>query len=281
MAFNYDEYLRTDKMPTLWCWGCGDGVILKAFIRAVDKLGWNMDDVCVVSGIGCSGRFSSYINCNTVHTTHGRVVAYATGIKLANPDKHVVMVTGDGDGLAIGGNHTIHGCRRNIDLNHILINNFIYGLTNSQTSPTTPQGMWTVTMQYGNIDPTFDACKLAEGAGATFIARESVTEPKRLEKMFVKGFQHKGYSFFDVFSNCHINLGRKNKMGEAMDNLEWIDNRTVGKKKYDNMSEEEREGLFPTGVLVEKEQPEYCELYDRVIEAAQGKAPKLTTKDFE
>jgi len=267
MAFNYDEYLRTDKMPTLWCWGCGDGVILKAFIRAVDKLGWNMDDVCVVSGIGCSGRFSSYINCNTVHTTHGRVVAYATGIKLANPDKHVVMVTGDGDGLAIGGNHTIHGCRRNIDLNHILINNFIYGLTNSQTSPTTPQGMWTVTMQYGNIDPTFDACKLAEGAGATFIARECVTDPKRLEKMFVKGFQHKGYSFFDVFSNCHINLGRKNKMGEAMDNLAWIDEITVGKKKYDNMTEEERQGKFPTGVLVEKEQPEYCELYDKVIEA--------------
>jgi 2-oxoglutarate ferredoxin oxidoreductase subunit beta len=280
MAFNYDEYLRTDKMPTLWCWGCGDGVILKAFIRAVDKLGWNMDDVCIVSGIGCSGRFSSYINCNTVHTTHGRVVAYATGIKLANPDKHVVMVTGDGDGLAIGGNHTIHGCRRNIDLNHILINNFIYGLTNSQTSPTTPQGMWTVTMQYGNIDPTFDACKLAEGAGATFIAREAVTDPKRLEKMFVKGFQHKGYSFFDVFSNCHINLGRKNKMGEAMDNLNWIDEITVGKKKYDNMSEEEREGLFPTGVLVEKEQAEYCDLYEKVIEAAQGGA-KITRKDFE
>jgi len=281
MAFNYDEYLRTDKMPTLWCWGCGDGVILKAFIRAVDKLGWNMDDVCVVSGIGCSGRFSSYINCNTVHTTHGRVVAYATGIKLANPDKHVVMVTGDGDGLAIGGNHTIHGCRRNIDLNHILINNFIYGLTNSQTSPTTPQGMWTVTMQYGNIDPTFDACKLAEGAGATFIARESVTEPKRIEKAFVKGFQHKGYSFFDIFSNCHINLGRKNKMGEAVQNLEWIDQITVSKKKYDNMSEEERKDKFPTGILRQVEQPEYCDLYDRVIEAAQGKGPKITTKDFE
>ena len=280
MAFNYDEYLRTDKMPTLWCWGCGDGVILKAFIRAVDKLGWNMDDVCVVSGIGCSGRFSSYINCNTVHTTHGRTVAYATGIKLANPDKHVIVVAGDGDGLAIGGNHTIHGCRRNIDLNFILINNFIYGLTNSQTSPTTPQGMWTVTMQYGNIDPTFDACKLAEGAGATFIARECVTDPKRLEKMFVKGFQHKGFSFFDVFSNCHINLGRKNKMGEAMDNLAWIDEITVGKKKYDNMTEEERQGKFPTGILVEKEQPEYCELYDKVIEAAQGGA-KITTKDFE
>ncbi|HHD77700.1 MAG TPA: 2-oxoglutarate ferredoxin oxidoreductase subunit beta [Campylobacteraceae bacterium] len=281
MAFNYDEYLRTDKMPTLWCWGCGDGIILKAFIRAADKLGWNMDDVCVVSGIGCSGRFSSYVNCNTIHTTHGRTVAYATGVKLANPDKHVVVVAGDGDGLAIGGNHTIHGCRRNIDLNFILINNFIYGLTNSQVSPTTPQGMWSVTTQYGNIDPTFDACKLAEGAGATFIARESVTDPKKLEKVFVKGFQHKGFSFFDVFSNCHINLGRKNKMGEAMENMDWLDEITVSKKKYDAMAEEERAHLFPTGILVEKEQPEYCELYDKVIEAAQGKAPKITTKDFE
>jgi len=269
MAFNYDEYLRTDKMPTLWCWGCGDGVVLKSIIRAIDKLGWDMKDVCVVSGIGCSGRLSSYVDCNTVHTTHGRTIAYATGIKLANPDKHVIVVTGDGDGLAIGGNHTIHGCRRNVDLNHIVINNFIYGLTNSQTSPTTPQGMWTVTMQYGNIDPTFDACKLADGAGATFIARESVLEPKKLEKIFVEGFTHKGYSFFDVFSNCHINLGRKNKMGEAAQNLKWIDSRTLPKRKFDALSEEEREGKFPTGVLKKVDQPEYCELYDKVIEAAQ------------
>jgi len=194
MAFNYNEYLRTDKMPTLWCWGCGDGIILKAVIRAIDKLGWNMDDVAIVSGIGCSGRFSSYVNCNTVHTTHGRTVAYATGIKLANPDKHVIVVAGDGDGLAIGGNHTIHGCRRNVDLNFILINNFIYGLTNSQVSPTTPRGMWAVTQQYDNIDPTFDACELAKGSGATFIARELVNDPKKLEKVFVKGFQHRGFN---------------------------------------------------------------------------------------
>lgn len=231
MAFNYDKYLRVDKMPTLWCWGCGDGVILKALIRAIEKIGWDMNDVCVVSGIGCSGRFSSYINCNTVHTTHGRTIAYATGIKLANPDKHVICVTGDGDGLAIGGNHTIHGCRRNIDLNHIVVNNFIYGLTNSQTSPTTPQGMWTVTAKRGNIDPTFDACNLAIGAGASFVARETMLDPKKLERIFVKGFQHKGYSFFDIFSNCHINLGRKNKMGTAMQNLEWIDSISLAKNK--------------------------------------------------
>jgi 2-oxoglutarate ferredoxin oxidoreductase subunit beta len=272
MAFNYDEFLRVDKMPTLWCWGCGDGVILKSVIRAIEKVGWNMNDVCVVSGIGCSGRFSSYINCNTVHTTHGRAIAYATGIKLANPSKHVIVVTGDGDGLAIGGNHTIHGCRRNIDLNHILINNFIYGLTNSQTSPTTPQGMWTVTAQYGNIDPTFDAAKLASAAGATFVARESVLDPKRIEKTLAEGFSHEGYSFFDIFSNCHINLGRKNKMGEAVLNLQWIESRVVSKNKFDQLSDEERKGKFPIGILKhETDKIEYCKAYDKVIEAAQNK----------
>jgi len=272
MAFNYDEYLRTDKMPTLWCWGCGDGVILKALIRAIEKLQWNMDDVCVVSGIGCSGRFSSYINCNTIHTTHGRTIAYATGVKLANPDKHVICVTGDGDGLAIGGNHTIHGCRRNIDINQIVINNFIYGLTNSQTSPTTPQGMWTVTMKRGNIDPTFDACDLAIGAGATFVARETMLDPKKLERVFVKGLEHNGYSFFDIFSNCHVNLGRKNKMNSAMANLEWIDQISMAKTKFDKLSEEEQKGLFPTGVLKhDKEAREYCDMYKLVQEAHQNK----------
>ncbi|ALV24452.1 2-oxoglutarate:acceptor oxidoreductase, beta subunit [Campylobacter iguaniorum] len=272
MAFNYDNYLRTSKMPTLWCWGCGDGVILKSVMRAIDAMGWNMDDVCVVSGIGCSGRFSSYVNCNTVHTTHGRAIAYATGIKLANPEKHVIVVTGDGDGLAIGGNHTIHGCRRNIDINHILINNFIYGLTNSQTSPTTPQGFWTVTAQWGNIDPNFDAAKLATAAGATFVGRESVINPARIEKLLVEGFKHEGYSFFDIFSNCHINLGRKNKMGEATQMIDWIDQRTVSKVKFDTLSDEEKKGKFPTGVLHKDESHiEYCKAYNKVIEAAQNK----------
>jgi 2-oxoglutarate ferredoxin oxidoreductase subunit beta len=272
MAFNYDEYLRTNKMPTLWCWGCGDGVILKAFIRAIDKLGWKMDDICVVSGIGCSGRFSSYVNCNTIHTTHGRTIAYATGVKLANPDKKVFCITGDGDGLAIGGNHTIHGCRRNININHIVINNFIYGLTNSQTSPTTPKGMWTVTMKRGNIDPTFDACNLAIGAGASFVARETMLDPKKLERIFVKGFQHNGYSFFDIFSNCHVNLGRKNKMNSAMANLQWIDSITMAKTKFDKLSPEEQDGLFPTGILKQDtDADEYTDMYKKVQEAYQNK----------
>jgi len=281
MAFNYEKYLRIDKMPTLWCWGCGDGVILKATIRAIEKMGWDMDKVCVVSGIGCSGRFSSYINCNTVHTTHGRTVAYATGIKLAKPEANVIVVAGDGDGLAIGGNHTIHGCRRNIDLNFILINNFIYGLTNSQTSPTTPQGMWTVSQKNGNIDPTFDACALAIGAGATFVARETMLDPKKLEKILVKGFSHKGFSFFDIMSNCHINLGRKNKMVSAIENLNWIDSITTPLRKWEQLSPEEQMNVFPTGVLKEVQMPEYCESYELIKQAAQGKRAKLSQDDFE
>lgn len=272
MAFNYDEYLRTDKMPTLWCWGCGDGVILKAVIRAIEKMGWNMDDVCVVSGIGCSGRFSSYINCNTVHTTHGRTLPYATGIKMANPNKKVIVVGGDGDGLAIGGNHTIHAARRNIDLTYILINNFIYGLTNSQTSPTTPKGMWTATMERGNIDPTFDSCKLVEAAGASFVARETMIDPKKLERTLVKALEHKGFSYLEVFSNCHVNLGRKNKMASATSNLEWIDSISLAKTKFDMLEESEKIGKYPTGVLKQDENAlEYCEAYEKVKEAHKNK----------
>jgi 2-oxoglutarate ferredoxin oxidoreductase subunit beta len=281
MAFNYDKYLRLQKMPTLWCWGCGDGVILKTFVRAIDKMGISQDDVCVVSGIGCSGRFSSYIDFNTVHTTHGRTVAYATGIKLANPDKLVVCVAGDGDALAIGGNHTIHGCRRNIDLTMIIINNFIYGLTNSQTSPTTPQGFWTVSQKAGNIDPTFNTCDLAIASGASFVARETMIEPKKLEKTMIKAMQHKGFSMMEVLSNCHINLGRKNKMLSAMENLEWIDSISMPKKKYDALTPEEQLNILPTGILKhDTEVREYCEMYAEIQKVHQGERKKITQDDF-
>jgi len=281
MAFNYDKYLRLQKMPTLWCWGCGDGVILKTFVRAIDKMGISQDDVCVVSGIGCSGRFSSYIDFNTVHTTHGRTVAYATGVKLANPDKLVVCVAGDGDALAIGGNHTIHGCRRNIDLTFIIINNFIYGLTNSQTSPTTPQGFWTVSQKAGNIDPTFNTCNLAIASGASFVARETMIEPKKLEKTMIKAMQHKGFALLEVLSNCHINLGRKNKMLSAMENLEWIDSISMPKKKYDALTPEEQLNILPTGVLKhDTEVKEYCEMYAEIQKVHQGERKKITQDDF-
>jgi 2-oxoglutarate ferredoxin oxidoreductase subunit beta len=147
----YDTYLRRDKMPTLWCSGCGDGLIMKAFIRAVDELGWNKDEVAVVSGIGCSGRMSGYLDFNTLHTPHGRTLPFATGLKLAKPAAHVTVISGDGDALAIGGNHFLHACRRNIDLTLVIINNFIYGLTGGQFSPMTPPGTFAQTSPDGTL----------------------------------------------------------------------------------------------------------------------------------
>jgi 2-oxoglutarate ferredoxin oxidoreductase subunit beta len=199
-----------------------------------------------------------------------------------NPDKYVICVAGDGDALAIGGNHTIHGCRRNIDITMIVINNFIYGLTNSQTSPTTPQGMWTVSQKAGNIDPTFNATDLAIAAGASFVARETMLDPKKLEKVFVKALEHRGFAFLDIMSNCHINLGRKNKMASAMENLEWIDSITIPKKKYDELSPAEQLNKFPTGILKEdKEVSEYCDMYAEIVKVHQGNRKTITQNDFE
>ena len=194
----------------------------------------------------------------------------------------VICVAGDGDALAIGGNHTIHGCRRNIDMTMFIINNFIYGLTNSQTSPTTPQGMWTVSQKAGNIDPTFNTCDLAIASGASFVGRETMLDPKKLERLLVKGFSHKGFSFLEVLSNCHINLGRKNKMISAMDNLNWIDSITMPKAKYDKLeTEEEKLNLLPTGVLkCDTNAREYCDMYQEIKDVHQGKRAKITQADF-
>jgi 2-oxoglutarate ferredoxin oxidoreductase subunit beta len=266
MAYDYDSKLRTDRLPTQWCPGCGDGMVLKALIRAIDSGEWNMNDVCLVSGIGCSGRISSYVNCNTVHTTHGRPLPYATGIKLAHPAKHVIVVSGDGDGLAIGGNHFIHACRRNIDLKYIVINNFIYGLTNSQASPTTPQGMWAVTQSFGNIDQPFDSCDLAIGAGATVVARSTTLDLIKLEKILTAAFQHKGFSFVEVFSGCPVNFGKKNGFGSPQEMDDWIDSIIVPLAKFEKLSREERKGKFPIGILKQNaESQEYCEAYEKLV----------------
>ncbi len=163
-----------------------------------------------------------------------------------------------------------------------MINNFIYGLTNSQTSPTTPQGMWTVSQKAGNIDPTFDACNLAIASGASFVARETMLDPKKLEKTLVKGFQHKGFAFFDVMSNCHINLGRKNKMASAMENLNWIDSITTPLSKWEKLSPEEQLNVFPTGILKHDEKArEYCDMYEDIKAVHQGKRKVITQNDFE
>ena len=166
------DYLRMKKkFPTVWCSGCGIGTVMGAIIRAVHELGINKNNVAFVSGIGCSSRMPIYLDFNTLHTTHGRAIAFSTGIKMVRPDMKVIVVSGDGDALAIGGNHFIHACRRNMGISMILINNYIYGMTGGQVAPTTPVGSYAHTAPYGCIDPPFDSVKMAMAAGASYVAR--------------------------------------------------------------------------------------------------------------
>jgi len=181
--FEYEKYLRLNRFPLIWCAGCGDGIVLKSLLRAIDRIGLSKDEVTMVSGIGCSSRLTGYVDFNTLHTTHGRPIAFATGVKLARPDMTVIVITGDGDGTAIGGNHFIHAARRNIDLTVILFNNYIYGMTGGQASPTTPPGAKASTAPYGNLEPPFNISGLAQAAGASFVARSTVYTPLKLEKM--------------------------------------------------------------------------------------------------
>ena len=169
--FDYTSYMRKGKLPHIWCPGCGHGIVMKSLLRAIHASGLPQDDIAMVSGIGCSSRTPGYLDFNTLHTLHGRAIAYATGVKLAKPKLKVIITTGDGDALAIGGNHFIHACRRNMDMVILVYNNYIYGMTSGQSSPTTPQGMIATTAKYGSIEPTFDTCNLAKAAGATFVAR--------------------------------------------------------------------------------------------------------------
>ena len=188
-----EKYMRSDKFPHMWCPGCGHGIIMRSIIEAIDRLGLEKDKVCVVSGIGCSSRAPGYMDFNTLHTTHGRALPFATGIKLANPDLHVIVVSGDGDSSAIGGNHLIHAARRNIDITTIVFNNNIYGMTGGQYSPTTPTNYFGTTAPYGNIDRSFDIAQLAGAAGATYTARSTVFHVPQLTNYIEKALNKKGF----------------------------------------------------------------------------------------
>src|SRR5512135_461546 len=187
MAFDYDQYIRGGKLPHIWCPGCTYGIVFKSLLRAVDSLKLNRDDIALVSGIGCSSRLPGYVDFNTLHTTHGRPLAFATGVKLAKPSLTTIVVTGDGDALAIGGNHFIHAARRNIDLPVLLFNNATYGMTGGQLAPTTPTGKVASTARDGSIDPPFDACKLAIAAGATYVARATSFHSQQLDRLIEGG----------------------------------------------------------------------------------------------
>ncbi len=240
------------------------------------ELDLDPNDIVVVSGIGCSGRMPTFFNTNTLHVTHGRALTFATGIKLAQSDKLVVVISGDGDALAIGGNHLIHAARRNIGIKMILINNGIYGMTGGQLSPLTPQKFITETTPYGNIEPKFMASELLIAARASFVARETVVRVNALKNVIKKSFQHKGFSVVEAISNCHVNLGRKNKMKDPITMTKWIAGRSINKKDYENLAPEDRDHKYPVGILKEdKERLEYTELYHKhIIPAAQAAAEK-------
>lgn len=254
--------IRPRFFPHIWCPGCGHGIILNGLLHAVDEMGLEQNKLCMVSGIGCSSRISGYVDFHSMHTLHGRALAFATGLKLARPEVQVFVPMGDGDATAIGGNHFIHACRRNIDLVAIVMNNRIYGMTGGQFSPESGQGIMATTAPYGNIDPTFDVVKLAMGAGATFVARTTAFHVKEIVSIIKKATMHKGFSVVEILSQCPTYFGRKNKYGGAVDMLKWYRDNTapIGSAKL-----KENPGLIERGIFIEKQLPEYCEEYDKLI----------------
>ncbi|MBQ1484513.1 MAG: 2-oxoacid:ferredoxin oxidoreductase subunit beta [Clostridia bacterium] len=267
-------YMRVDHLPQIWCPGCGNGVIMHDVAVALDELihdpetNLNRDDIVIVSGIGCSSRAAGYMDFNSIHTTHGRAIAFATGIKFANPRLHVIVLTGDGDCSAIGGNHLIHAARRNLGLTVIAFNNDIYGMTGGQYSPTTPNGDKATTAPYGNVDRPFDIAHLAAGAGASFAARGDVYHARETIDIIKQAIMHKGFSLVDVYSICPTYYGRKNKKGDAVEMMKWQKDNLIPTARYYNMSEEDKAGKKMVGILSFNDYPEYTEEYAKVIKHA-------------
>lgn len=269
-----NKYFRPGRLPHIWCPGCSNGIVTSSMVKAIDKLGLDQDQTAIVSGIGCSSRASGYLDFNTVHSAHGRAIPFATGIKLSKPEMNVIVVTGDGDSSAIGGNHLIHACRRNIDLTIIIYNNAIYGMTGGQYSPLTPTHSKATTAPYTTIDRVFNLTELAKGAGATFIARGTAFHAPLLADIIAQGIQHKGLSIIEAVCACPIYYGRQNKMGGAPEMLQWQKDHGVMLAAYEKLTPEQRKGKFPIGVLYKDEQPEYATEYGKIIAQAMAKGGK-------
>ena len=250
-----NDYIRKERLPFIWCPGCGNGTILKAILTAIKDLDYSNDDVILVSGIGCSSRAPMYTTFDNVHSLHGRAIPLATAIKLARPSKKVIVITGDGDSLAIGGNHLIHAARRNVDLTVIIFNNSIYGMTGGQISPLTPLNKKGTTAQFGNIENTFDTMKLLDGAGATYIARSGTYFFPQTVKYIKAGIIHEGFSVIEVVTQCPVYYGRFNKEKSPGEMLLWQKENMVSFDKAKNLTEDEllNKRIFGEFVNIEKE----------------------------
>ncbi len=255
----------------MWCPGCGHGIVLNSLLRAVEELGIAKNDIVMTSGIGCSARISGYVDFHSLHTLHGRALAFATGVKLSKPELTLLVPMGDGDALAIGGNHFIHAARRNIDITAIVMNNRIYGMTGGQFSPLSGCGIKATTAPYTTIDTDFDVVALSAAAGATFVARSTTYHAREATEILTKAIAHKGFSVVEILSQCPTHFGRRNKEGDAVQMMEHYKNSTasIGSRKL-----AENPSLIARGIFVDQERPEYCQEYDRLIENAMKGARK-------
>ncbi|HZT28667.1 MAG TPA: 2-oxoacid:ferredoxin oxidoreductase subunit beta [Bryobacteraceae bacterium] len=216
-----EPFLRMDRMPHIWCPGCGIGTTVNCFARALLNSKVDLDKVAVVSGIGCAGRVAGYVRLDSFHTTHGRAIPFATGLKLANPELHVVVYSGDGDLFAIGGNHFIHAARRNLDIKIICLNNMIYAMTGGQTAPTTPLGAITSTAPTGVSEPAFNLVSLAEAAGAVYVARWTTYHVTQLSRAMEEVLHKKGFCFIEVLSPCPTLYQGRNRMGDGLETMKY------------------------------------------------------------
>ena len=259
------KYLRSSKrFPHIWCPGCGIGILLGALIRAIDGGGYGKDDIVLISGIGCSGRLPTYVDFNTLHTTHGRALTFATGIKLGNPSLRVIAVMGDGDATAIGGNHFIHAARRNVGITSLVINNQIYGMTGGQFSPTTPFRLKTSSSPYGNLEAPFDICGLAKEAGAAFVARSTVYHARLLEEVIGMAISKEGFSVVEVVSHCTTYFGREIGLKSPVEMMNWQRDNAIRVEKAKDLGEEELRQKLVIGVLVDRKVPAYHEMYEEL-----------------
>ncbi|MFZ5632290.1 MAG: thiamine pyrophosphate-dependent enzyme [Bacillota bacterium] len=263
------QYFREEMLPHIWCPGCGNGIILRDFAIALERLNLPRDKVVIVSGIGCSSRAATYLDFDTVHTTHGRALPFATGIKMAKPELNVFVLMGDGDSCAIGGNHLIHACRRNIDLTAIVFNNSIYGMTGGQFSPLTPRDKKATTAPYGMAEPSFDICRIAGAAGATYVGRATTYHNQLLIRLIVEGTRNQGFSLVEAVTHCPTSYGRRNNLPAPSDMIRWQKDNAVWINKIKDGTAQLQEGQFTIGVLHRRQAPEFTAAYMEVVRRAR------------
>jgi len=274
-----DDVIRSERLPNIWCPGCGIGIVVGAYVRAIQKSTIPRDNHISISGIGCTGRVSGYLNLDSYHTTHGRAIAFATGMAVVRPELEITVIAGDGDLGVIGGNHLIHAARRNVDMNVIMVNNFNYGMTGGQHGGTTPLGAKTHTSPYGNVETPFNIPYLVAAAGASFVARWTAIHVRQVTAAISRMMEVKGFAFMEVLSPCPPTFGEFNGFPEALDMMEYFRDKSVVDNNAD-LSDiavtAHPEDKVVVGNFVDRKRPSYQELLDelRGRVAAQGAAKK-------